>query len=78
MRGGTDLTGEIIYSGPLHAPISKGDILAELAVTRGDLSELRVPLVASASVAPGGFLVKVTAAAKHLFEQLIAGPTNAT
>lgn len=76
--GGNDLTGEVIYNSPLHAPITKGDTLAELVVTRGHLPEVRVPLVASASIAPGGFMVKITAAARHLFERLIAGLPNAS
>ena len=78
VTGGNDLAGEVIYNSPLHAPITKGDTLAELVITRGDLPAVRVPLVASASIAPGGFMVKVAAAAKHLFERLIAGLPNAS
>lgn len=78
VMGGKGLKGEVIYTGPLHAPITKGDTLAELVIKREDLPEIRVPLVASASVEPGGFLVKVTAAAKHLFDRLNAGPQDAS
>lgn len=75
-NGGLD--GEIIYNGPFRAPITKGDTLGELVLTREGLPEVRVPLVASDSVLPGGFLVKVTAAAKHLIERLNAGPQDAS
>ncbi|MFT6677263.1 MAG: D-alanyl-D-alanine carboxypeptidase (penicillin-binding protein 5/6) [Sulfitobacter sp.] len=78
VSGGADLTGEVIYTGPFHAPIAKGDQLAELVVQRDTLPEIRVPLVASEAVAPGGFLVKVTAAALHLLARLNAGPQGAS
>jgi D-alanyl-D-alanine carboxypeptidase (penicillin-binding protein 5/6) len=76
--GGKDLAGEVIYTGPLHAPIAKGDKLGELVINRATLPEVRVPLVASSSVDPGGFIVKVTAAARHLIERLNAGPQDAS
>lgn len=78
VRNTEDLKAEVIYTGPFHAPVSKGDELAALLITRENLPEIRVPLVASASVAPGGFMVKVTAAAKHLIERLNAGPQDAS
>ncbi|SDF81908.1 D-alanyl-D-alanine carboxypeptidase family protein [Sulfitobacter delicatus] len=74
VTGGNEVQAEVIYTGPFQAPINKGDELAELVVDRGDLPALRVPLVASASVAPGGFMVKMTAAAMHLMNRLNAGP----
>lgn len=78
VMGGKDLQGEIIYTGPLHAPITKGDRLAELVITRDELPEVRVPLIAASSVDPGGFMVKLTAAARHLIERLNAGPQDAS
>ena len=72
------LEGEIIYEGPFRAPVTKGDKLAELVLMREGLPEVRVPLVASESVDPGGFMVKVTAAALHLLERLNAGPQDAS
>ncbi len=74
----TTLEGEIIYAGPFRAPVAKGDPLAELVIARDDLPELRVPLVASETVAAGGFLVKVSAAARHLIARLNAGPQGAS
>ncbi|UWR14047.1 D-alanyl-D-alanine carboxypeptidase family protein [Sulfitobacter sp. M368] len=78
VSGGVKVTGEVIYTGPIHAPIAKGDVLGELRVERGDLPEVRVPLVASDAVEPGGFMVKVTAAARHLLARLNAGPQDAS
>ncbi len=72
------LSGEIVYNGPFRAPVTKGDEMAELILTRDGLPEVRVPLVASASVQPGGFMVKMAAAAKHLLARLNAGPQDAS
>lgn len=76
--GSPGLNGEIIFTGPFRAPVTKGDAMAELVLTREDLPEVRVPLVASESVPSGGFMVKVTAAARYLFERLNAGPQDAS
>ncbi len=78
VAGGKKMEAEVIYTGPFHAPVTKGDELGELVLTRDGLPEVRVPLVASDSVAPGGFMVKVTAAARHLMERLNAGPQDAS
>ncbi|MEM6941310.1 MAG: D-alanyl-D-alanine carboxypeptidase family protein [Pseudomonadota bacterium] len=72
------VSGEVIFNGPFRAPVSKGDTLGELVLQRQDLSEVRVPLVASNSVEPGGFMVKLTAAARHLLARLNAGPQDAS
>jgi serine-type D-Ala-D-Ala carboxypeptidase (penicillin-binding protein 5/6) len=76
--GSQGIEAEVIYTGPFQAPVTKGDELGELVVSREGLPEMRVPLVASESVAPGGFMVKVTAAAKYLLERLNAGPQEAS
>ncbi len=72
------LSGEVVYTGPFRAPVIKGDKMGELILTRDGLPEVRVPLVASQTVQPGGFMVKVTAAAKHLLARLNAGPQDAS
>jgi D-alanyl-D-alanine carboxypeptidase (penicillin-binding protein 5/6) len=78
VRGARDLKAEIIYAGPLHAPIVKGERVAELVIARDELPEVRVPLVAADSVEPGGFMVKLSAAALYLFDRLNAGPQDAS
>lgn len=78
VSGGSEINAEVVYTGPLRAPILKGDPIGELVLTRGDLPEVRAPLVASDSVAPGGFFVKLQAAALHLLDRLNAGPEAAS
>lgn len=60
------IKAEVIYSGPFNAPIAKGDQLAELVVTVPELGEQRIPLVAEADVAKGGFIVRLKTAARVL------------
>jgi D-alanyl-D-alanine carboxypeptidase (penicillin-binding protein 5/6) len=72
------LNGEVVYTGPFRAPVTKGDKMGELVLTRDGLPDVHVPLVASETVEPGGFMIKVTAAAKHLLARLNAGPQDAS
>ena len=44
------LKAEIIYTGPLKAPISKGDVVAQLRVSSTTGAVAEVPLVASVDV----------------------------
>ena len=60
------LQAEVVYSGPLAAPIAKGAQVAELVIRVPNLPEHRIPLVAEASVARGGFFTRITTAARHL------------
>jgi D-alanyl-D-alanine carboxypeptidase (penicillin-binding protein 5/6) len=60
------LSADVIYSGPLSAPIAKGAVLAELVIRIPDLPEHRIPLVAEADVAKGGFMKRLTTAAQVL------------
>ncbi len=71
------VAAEVVYDGPLHAPIRKGDQLAELVLMPEGLPEIRHPLVAAQDVPSGGFAVKVTTAAKHLLTRFLDGPTEA-
>jgi D-alanyl-D-alanine carboxypeptidase (penicillin-binding protein 5/6) len=72
--GGTEVTGEVVYNGPFNAPITKGDQLAELVLTREGLPDTRLPLVADRDVPSGGFVTRVTTAAKVLMKQINQGP----
>ena len=78
VSGGSDVSAEVVYTGPLRAPITKGQNIGELVLTRGDLPEVRAPLVARDSVAAGGFMVKLEAAALHLLTRLNEGPEAAS
>ena len=57
---------EVVYSGPLTAPIAKGTQVAELVIHIPDLQVARVPLLAESDVAKGGFMTRLTAAALHI------------
>ena len=64
---------EVVYQGPIEAPISQGQELAELVIHPEGLPELRVPLVADRAVAMGGFLVRLRTAATLLFDRIAGG-----
>lgn len=57
------MTAEVVYSGPLEAPIVAGQDVAKLLVHVPDLPDIEVPLMAEAGVAKGGFLKRLSAAA---------------
>ena len=61
--GGAEVSAELIYKSPVEAPVRAGQELGELVITRPELPEVRVPVVADADVARGGFAVRLKAAA---------------
>ncbi|MBT8475419.1 MAG: D-alanyl-D-alanine carboxypeptidase [Alphaproteobacteria bacterium] len=63
--------GRVEYRGPLEAPISKGQPVAELVVPRDGLEDARIPLVSDRDVARGGFLPRLRTAALVLFRQAL-------
>ena len=48
------LRGEIVYTGPLKAPVRKGDQVAVLKVTSSNEATAEVPLYAAEDIAPAG------------------------
>lgn len=60
------LTAQVVYEGPIAAPITKGQRLAKLVVTTPGLGEKVFPLVAAENVARGGMLKRVSASAQIL------------
>jgi D-alanyl-D-alanine carboxypeptidase (penicillin-binding protein 5/6) len=64
-----DVVAEVVYSGPIEAPITAGQQLGELVVTFDDLPEKRIPLVAGADVARGGFTTRMRTAALVLWQK---------
>ncbi|GHG93948.1 D-alanyl-D-alanine carboxypeptidase family protein [Pseudodonghicola xiamenensis] len=69
-----DVQAEVVYTGPIHAPITKGQKLADLVFTPEGMGEIRRPLVAANDVPTGGFMVRVQTAASVLLTKLIKGP----
>ncbi|WP_415920081.1 D-alanyl-D-alanine carboxypeptidase family protein [Tateyamaria sp. SN6-1] len=70
---GDKVDAEVVYTGPVQAPVAAGTVLAELVLQPEGLPEQRFPLVAEADVAHGGFLAKVSTAAKALITQMGSG-----
>ena len=75
--GADKIEAEVVYRGPIQAPVEAGQQLAELVFSPEGLPEVRIPLVAETSVERGGFMVRVTTAANMLLEQIINGPETA-
>ncbi len=69
---------EVIYNGPIAAPIAKGQPLAELVLMPEDLPEMRIPLVAEADVPEGGFGIRLRTAAGVLMQQFGLNLSGAT
>ena len=69
--GGDTVEAEVVYDGPVHAPVSEGDRLAELVLKPEGLPETRVPLFASETVAQGGFLQRLRVVSGQLAQRLV-------
>lgn len=67
------VTAEIVYNGPMTAPIAQGDKVAELVIQVADLPEMRVPLVAEKDIGKGGFFTRLSTAARHLRTSYLGG-----
>jgi D-alanyl-D-alanine carboxypeptidase (penicillin-binding protein 5/6) len=70
------MTAEVLYSGPLAAPITAGSPVAKLVIHVPDLPDRVVPLVAEADVGKAGFLRRVSAAATTLYARYIGSPAS--
>ena len=70
------VTAEVIYNGPLIAPVLKGSPVAELIVHVPDLPDRRFPLVAETDVGTAGFFKRVTTAGKQLYGQYVGSPAS--
>jgi serine-type D-Ala-D-Ala carboxypeptidase (penicillin-binding protein 5/6) len=66
------VTAEVMYSGPIAAPITKGDQIAELVIHIPDLPDARVPLLAETDVGKAGFLSRVTVAGQVLWQRYMS------
>ena len=75
--GSGDLKAEVVYTGPIRAPIAKGDELAELVFAPEGLPETRITLVAAEDVAKGGFLARLRTVSGLLIKRLQQGPEGA-
>lgn len=71
--GQTSLEAEVVYTGPVPAPIEAGAELAELIIRVPGLPDHRVPLVAETSVPKAGFLRRLSTTAGVLWSKHVAG-----
>lgn len=65
-----DTVATVTYDAPLMAPIEEGQTVGELVIERAELPPARVPLVAERAVPAGGFVPRVTTAARVLIRDL--------
>ncbi|MEL7164976.1 MAG: D-alanyl-D-alanine carboxypeptidase family protein [Pseudomonadota bacterium] len=73
---GDTIDAEVVYTGPVQAPVAAGTPLAKLVIRPDGLPEQSFDLVAEADVAHGGFLARVATAAKVLLTR-VAGEDGA-
>ena len=59
-------TAEVIFTGPLRAPLTAGTQVAEMIIHVPNLPDARVPLVVESDVGPGGFVKRLLTAAQEL------------
>ena len=62
---------EVIYNGPLQAPLARGDAVGELVIRIDGMPETRVELVADRDVPLGGILRRLSAAASSITYRII-------
>jgi len=68
------ISAEVVFDGPIAAPITKGQQLGELVITLEGLPERRMPLVADRDVGQGGFAIRMRTAAMVLWSRF--GPVQ--
>ena len=64
---GGNLHARIVYDGPIHAPIARGQHIADLVVTTGDMPPETMPLVAAEDVGEAGFFRRIWIGLKSIF-----------
>ncbi|MBT8412086.1 MAG: D-alanyl-D-alanine carboxypeptidase [Octadecabacter sp.] len=77
VTGNNDINAEVVFNNPIQAPITQGQQVAELVIRLENLTETRVPLVADADIAKGGFNSRLRTAADILVARITAKPAVA-
>ncbi|MEM7090658.1 MAG: D-alanyl-D-alanine carboxypeptidase family protein [Pseudomonadota bacterium] len=72
--GTQNVEAEVVYEGPINAPVAKGQQLAELVIKPEGLPEIRRPLVAAENVALGGFVVRMMTVGGIVLKDFINNP----
>jgi D-alanyl-D-alanine carboxypeptidase (penicillin-binding protein 5/6) len=68
-----EITAEVVFKGPVEAPIAKGDPLGELVINIPEVGVKRFELAATADVAAAGFVDRFKAAFNLLSARVLAG-----
>lgn len=66
------LKGEVVYTGPIEAPIEAGQKLADLVLTVPGMEPVTVPLVAEQAVENGGFSTRLRTAFGKVVTRVMA------
>ncbi|WP_108263338.1 D-alanyl-D-alanine carboxypeptidase family protein [Mangrovicoccus ximenensis] len=66
-----EMTATVEFTGPLEAPISAGEPVADLVVRREGLPDAHIPLVSDRDVIRGGFVPRVRTATNVLAQKLV-------
>ena len=74
---GLQVKAEVVYTGPVQAPVTKGQELGQLVLRPDGLPEFRAPLVADRDVPMGGFHIRLMTAANSLLTKFTNGPAEA-
>ncbi len=61
-----DVVADVVYVGPLKAPISKGAKIATLVIHRTDMADQTIDLLAEDDVAPAGLIDRVSTVFRQL------------
>ncbi len=61
-----DVSADVVYTGPIKAPIAKGAKLADLVIHLPDLPDQHVDLLAATDIGPAGFAERVMVAFTQL------------
>ncbi|MGY6412069.1 MAG: D-alanyl-D-alanine carboxypeptidase family protein [Alkalilacustris sp.] len=64
-----EITAEVVWDGPVEAPVAAGQPLGHLLLKLPDLAPMRVPLVAESDVGRGNFMVRMQTAAERLLSR---------
>ena len=72
--GTTDrkVEAEVIYDGPLKAPVMAGDQVGKLIIRPEGLAATEVPLIAAKTVEQGGVMVRLKTASQRVVKKLMA------
>ncbi|SMX43857.1 D-alanyl-D-alanine carboxypeptidase family protein [Maliponia aquimaris] len=75
--GAGSIKAEVVYTGPINAPVVAGQKLAELIIQPDGLPETRVPLVAAENVDAGGFVDRILTVSGLLMKRYSEEPGEA-